>query len=74
MYHPDNYDASLLIANKEEFLTKVKIAYKELATFTALYQGAALRILTIFDIGTARLLSSSPSASILCPSDLHSLH
>ena len=52
----------------------MKIAYKELATFTALYQGAALGIITIFDIGTTCFLSSSPSASILCPSDLHSLH
>ena len=35
VYHPDNYDASVLVANKEEFINEVKAAYKELATFTA---------------------------------------
>ena len=35
VYHPDNYDASVLVANKEEFINEVKTAYKELATFTA---------------------------------------
>ena len=35
VYHPDNYDASVLVANKEEFMNEVKTAYKELATFTA---------------------------------------
>ena len=35
VYHPDNYDASVLVANKEEFMNEVKAAYKELATFTA---------------------------------------
>ena len=33
VYHPDNYDASVLVANKEEFINEVN-AYKELATFT----------------------------------------
>ena len=35
VYHPDNYDASVLVANKEEFINEVKAAYKELNTFTA---------------------------------------
>ena len=35
VYTPDSHDASVLIANKEEFITEVKTAYKELATYTA---------------------------------------
>ena len=35
VYHPDGYDTSVLVANKEEFTGEVKAAHKELAQFTA---------------------------------------
>lgn len=33
VYHPNNYDASVLVANKEEFNTEVKTAYMDLARY-----------------------------------------